>query len=166
MGPFASMLLWVLLLVLGPLPSMGDQTLCSEPDDLRALYLDYSRVGKVFEADDDTICSRLAEVLKAHVRDKFCKLLSEARNSVVLYSYSSDATSMLCQTRTSAQLLNKTVVRKGKVLHEFLMQRGYIKCLSASGNEQIAILFSDPLPLSEGKRGWNMFEAGCDFFPS
>ena len=59
----------------------------------------------------------------------------------------------------------QSVVRVGKVLHEYLLQRGMVRAKPASGEDQIAFLFTDVLPLSEGKKAWNVFTAGSTLFP-
>ena len=51
------------------------------------------------------------------------------------------------------------------MLHELLMQRGFLKTALPSGDDQVALLIRDPLPLTAGKRSWNLFSAGAAFYP-
>ena len=45
------------------------------------------------------------------------------------------------------------------------MQRGVVKSISSSGEVTMAVLLSDPLPLSLGKKAVNLFVAGCAWLP-
>ena len=81
-----------------------------------------------------------------------------------MISYSSDATSFLCSSIAETRSLGDRVVRRGRVLHEFLMQRGFIIGFSVIGEQHAAILMSDPLPLTQGKKSTNLFAAGCKFY--
>jgi len=103
--------------------------------------------------------------LKAHLKNKSERLLEAAKHQPVLYSYSSDATALLCQHVAEAGQGAQKVVRRGRVLHELLMQRGFLKTALPSGDDQVALLIRDPLPLTAGKRSWNLFSAGAAFYP-
>ena len=52
-------------------------------------------------------------------------------------------------------------MRKGKVLQEFLVQRGLVVTRSPLGDETVALVTAEPVPLSEGKTAWNLFDAGA-----
>ena len=97
-----------------------------DAEGVRAQFLDFCRAGKTFTGDDDMTCARLAEALKALLRGKCDALLVACRDHAVLCSYGSDATAFLCQAVTDSAALGFHVVRKGKVLHEFLCQRGFL----------------------------------------
>ena len=53
--------------------------------------------------------------------------------------------------------------RKGKVLHEFLMHRGFLKSATPSGEYLVALLVDLPVPLSSGKSHWHLFSAAAQF---
>ena len=135
-----------------------------DAEGLQAFSLEYRSASKVLSGED-LVCTRLAEVLKAHLINKCYTVFEQCKHQACLFSCSCDATSFLCQAQASATVAGETVCRKGKVLHEFLMQRGYLKCMSATGQERTALLFTDPVPFSEVKKCWNLFESGCRFFP-
>eukprot|EP00969_Alexandrium_andersonii_P138302 6115729-Alexandrium_andersonii.AAC.1 len=40
-----------------------------------------------------------------------------------------------------------------------------VRARPASGDDQIAFLYTDVLPLTEGKKAWNVFTAGSTAFP-
>jgi len=79
----------------------------------------------------------------------------------VLWSFQSDATSLKTAARTVSASRDPQVTRKGRVLHEVLLQRGFLKTQSTSGEEQIATMISDVLTLAAGKKAWNLFTAAA-----
>ena len=134
--------------------------------DVRELYLEYCRVGKILSADEDVHCARLAAALRQPLRTRAGSLLEKARGCAVLYSYSCDATSYLCRVVKTAPLGTQGgVLRRGRVLREFLMQRGHLFCKLPDGRELMALLFKAPVPLSLGKKTANLFVAATEFYP-
>ena len=108
---------------------------------------------------------QVVEVLKHHLREKGLLLLREAGEEAVLYSYSADATPLKVSTTNAHTLADSQVVRKGRALEDFLLQRGLLKTTLATGEQSVAFLFGDILPLSEGKKSGNIFSAAARFFP-
>ena len=108
---------------------------------------------------------QVVEVLKHHLRQKCLSLLREAGGEAVLYSYSADATPLKVSTRKVHTTAGGQVVRQGRALEDFLLQRGLVKTTLATGEQRIAFLFGDILPLSEGKKSGNIFSAAALFFP-
>ena len=53
--------------------------------------------------------------------------------------------------------------RAGKLLQEWLLERGVSSIETASGEYEDCMLFSDPRPLAHGKGPWQCFKAGTDF---
>lgn len=111
------------------------------------------------------MCGQLAEALKEHLANQARALLSGCQGLPVLFAYSSDATSLLCQAVVTHKEAEGVVLRRGKVLMELLMQRGYLKTVSAAGQENIALLITNPLPLTAGKKTSNLFTAAASFWP-
>jgi hypothetical protein len=130
---------------------------------LKSIGQGFCKVGKVLAKDEEHLCAKFGEVLKAHLKNKSERLLAAAKHQPVLYSYSSDATALLCQHVAEAGQGDHKVVRRGRVLHELLMQRGFLKASLPTGDEQVAVLIRDPLPLTAGKRSLNLFTAGAAF---
>ena len=114
-----------------------------DADEVRRLFLDFSRAGKVLSGDEDALCSRMAEALKAALVEKSTSMLCGARNQAVLFSYASDATSFLVQEMASTKLGELSVVRKGKLLHEVLLQRGLLVTIDPAGNRSGALVLRD-----------------------
>lgn len=135
------------------------------PSNIRDQLVDLCRVSKNIGRGEERDLHQLVEVLKLHLRNKCMSLLRSAQGCPVLWSYSSDATPLKCSATQVASAEGASVVRKGKVLHEFLVQRGCLKAKDGTGELKLAFLFSDTVPLSKGKKAWNLFSAGAAYFP-
>lgn len=136
-----------------------------DAQQVKSQYLEFCRAGKVIQADEDTQVLRLAVALQQHLKEGALGLVKRAGKQPVLFSYSSDATSLLCQSVARESTGELVVVRSGKVLHELLMQRGIVKTTSSTGKGDMALLYHPPVPLTSGKSVWHLFGAGCKFFP-
>lgn len=73
-----------------------------EPEETRAMYQDFCKVGKMLTAEEDVECARLVECLKAVLKQKVTIVLDKCKHRPVLFSYGSDATSYLCQSVSTA----------------------------------------------------------------
>lgn len=133
--------------------------------DLRATLLDLCKVGKTLSKGEERLLDQLVEVLKHHLRQKCLSLLREAGGEAVLYSYSADSTPLKVASTRTHTAAGTQVVRKGKASEDFLLQRGFIKTTSATGEQRVAFLLSDILPLSKGKKAGHIFAAAARFFP-
>ena len=127
------------------------------PPDVRATLLDFCKVGKTLSKQEERVLHQVVEVLKHHLKQKCLSLLREAGGEAVLYSYSADATPLKVSTRKVHTTAGGQVVRQGRALEDFLLQRGLVKTTPATGEQRIAFLFGDILPLSEGKRFGNTY---------
>jgi hypothetical protein len=136
-----------------------------DTQELQTMFLDFSRASKVLNDSDKSVAAKICEVLKQHLRNKCDKLVKAAHKQPLLFSYTSDATSLVLRTQASAEIGGKTVHRSGKELIELLMQRGFFKTVSSLGTEEAVIYFGDPVPLTEGKTSWHLFGAACRFYP-
>ena len=134
-------------------------------EHIRDCVHEFCRVSKTLSVDDNATLGRLAEVVKARLEQKSRECLRCLQGQAVMFSYSCDATSFLCSSFASSSSSGVKIMRQGRVLHEFLMERGFITGFSSTGKQHAAILYRDPLPLSDGKKCANQFEAGCKFYP-
>lgn len=136
------------------------------PDELQSLYVEYSRASKTVDSkQEQRVAAKLCEVLKLHLRQKCDALIRAASNQPLLFSYSADATSLLLRTVETERLRSFLVKRHGKDLIELLMERIFVKTVSARGVQQGAIVYCDAKPLTEGKTSWNHFSGACDRYP-
>jgi len=133
--------------------------------DVRAALLGLCRVSKALANHEERQLQQFVEVLKHHLRQKFFELLGESEGRPVVFSYSADATPLKCSSKAVHTSAGAQVVRKGRDLEELLLQRGLLKTTLASGEPRMAFLFSDILPLTQGKKSTNIFTAQCNFFP-
>ena len=82
----------------------------------------------------------------------------------ILLCYSSDATSLLCISTSTAKADDNLVFRKGKVLHEMSLQRLTYIAFSPVGRD-IAHMIYPPRSLDSGKSAWHHWTACCDSMP-
>lgn len=134
-------------------------------DDLRATLVDFCRVTKTIGRAEEKPLHRLLEVLKHHLKSKCIALVEAAAHFPVLWSYSCDATPLKTSVTQTSSHEGATVVRRGRVLHELLLERGFVKCKGASGQDEVAFMYSDIRSLADGKKTWNLFTASATFFP-
>lgn len=104
-------------------------------------------------------------VLAAFLKDRALAMVADHSQSAIMYSYQSDATSYLCQATAQSGSDHTKVLRRGRALEEFLMERAAIYVAKADGGREVAVLAGKPRPLSAGKKAGNLFTALTNFFP-
>ena len=144
---------------------MDDEAQALQAERLRDAFLRYARVSTVIGNHEEKEVYTFAELLKRHLRQKCDTLVTECAHQPLLFCYAADATSLLCRADASAKLGTAVVMRRGKVLAELLMQRGFFKSISPAGVERVAVLFAEAVPLTKGKSAWHLFSAACAFYP-
>ena len=129
---------------------------------LAAMALDLARVSRGLSAPELDTCMKFCEVVKAHQQHSVAKLITHAHGHPLLCSYTSDATPL----RTRVRFMNpggKTatlpLVREGKALHEYLLERSFFKKLDKDGVAVPQVIITEPRVLSEGKTSWNLYTA-------
>lgn len=138
---------------------------CSGIGQLQELYIRLAKASSQLNDQDYVLLGKACEVLKAHLSAKCLGLVASAKKQALLYSYSADGTPLVLVVGYHTTLEDRAVIRRGKQLVDLLLQRGYFKTTSTSGNDQIALLLAEPLSLSIGKGTWNVFAASCKLFP-
>ena len=109
---------------------------------------------------------KLCELSLVYMKEQVKTLVSQAGDRAVLYSYGSDATSVLSRSRINFWLAGKRHVRVGKECPSLLIQRAFVKTESASGQAVVRCFFQPPLPLFKGTTAWHEFSAMCAFLPT
>jgi len=117
---------------------------------------------KVLSAAEIRACERVVRACDAHVLNKRNAFINRHKHGAVLYSYKSDAWSALCSDRVVEGFGDCVVTRSGKMLHEFLMERAFLKASTVSGPE-LLMVFGAPRGMSNGKAATYCFGAGCEF---
>ena len=133
---------------------------------IAALYLDFSRTHKVLNREEARTSAKLCEIGKAFMQEKARALVRGAGGRAILHTYGSDCTPLLTGVSYTTQLQGgRVVVRKGSEGAEFLVQRSFLKTTDASGDPVQTVLFTEPVPLTQGKSAWCQFTAAQRFFP-
>lgn len=139
-------------------------SLSGEQDQFQDLCRRFSRVGAPLLPGDEPKLAKTCEILKDHLRSKAQVLIREAGHQPVLLFYSSDATPKLLMEEVNKILEGMHGRTRGQELHEFLMERLYVKVSRVSGREEIAIVPGEPRNLSHGKSHWHLLQANTEFF--
>ena len=127
-------------------------------EQVRNMFLDYCQAGKDLDVMSEMEGAWLAEILKMFLKSKALDLLTEHPREPCLYSYQQDASSYLCQATVSATTQDRKLFRRGKMLYEFLMERGLVVVSSRAGERKVALMIGQPRSLAEGKKTSNLSE--------
>lgn len=127
--------------------------------------VDFCRAWKTLSREEEDLLHRLVEVVKHVLKDKCLSLVKDSQHEAVLWAYSCDATPLKCTKTIVHAAQGSTVTRRGKVLAEFLLQRGFVKAKGGKDRDQLAVMFTDVLSCREGKKTQNLFSAAATFFP-
>lgn len=148
----------------------SQQTERAKPSDaasLRELAERLARPCSVLSINKAESAHRLCEVMKAQLEAEVAHFVAEAGQLPILCSYSSDATPLRCKVRFSQGAgTGQLLVREGRALEEFLLQRSVYKIRDCHGDVAVRLLVHDPVPLRLGKKGWNLAAAAFSFAPT
>jgi hypothetical protein len=93
---------------------------------MKALYADYSRASHKL-GDSDMVTARMLLFTLLRFLDYLARdLVSTYSGTPLLYSYQSDATSCLCAHYATGNIDTHRVIRRGRKLVEFLIERGLV----------------------------------------
>ena len=120
-------------------------------DGIRGTLVDFCKVTKTVAAKEIGLLHKLVEVVKHHLKSKCIALVGAAANFPVLWSYSCDATPLKTSVTHTSSHEGSNITRKGRALHELLLERGLVKCTGASGQDEVAFMYSDIRSLAAGK---------------
>lgn len=116
-------------------------------------------------ADADGL-GNLVEVCKAFMLKRAKNFVASAENRPLLLTYGSDGTPMMTREhwrhKSSGSL---SVHRHGGSSHEYLIQRAFF-AYRKDGALCMCTLFTEPLPLVNGKAAEQIFACGRTFFPT
>ena len=136
-----------------------------EAGDLQSLLVGFCKAGRTLDKYEVAQCEQLAELVKGHLKTKALELMRASHDRPLLFSYANDAMSIAVHCEAHAAGVGQSrITRKGKMLHELLMQRGMLKAGTVTG-VSMAVILADPVPLTLGKKAVNCFAAACKFFP-
>ena len=104
--------------------------------------------------------------IRTHQADTLIDFIRLHRGQPILCSYSSDATPQSVAYRIHRPSVAGSVQRSGRTTSDYLMQRASYKSCNSHGSVDVAILTHPPVPLSEGKKRWNVLKAYMLFAPT
>lgn len=124
------------------------------------------RISQPLSEESERTLAKTLETIYAHLRAKALLLMAGAAGQPVLYGYMADGTPLRATSTIVRNEGTTRVVRKGRVLHEFLLQRAFLLTKSAgSGAEKLAVLLNEVLLMDEGKKAPHFFGAACRMWP-
>jgi hypothetical protein len=137
-------------------------------NDVVLEMLRYARPGITLEStrERDAV-RRLCEVSKAFLTRRACELIATHANGRPLVRfYSSDGNPMLVN-KMFIKILhgNRRIVRYGRHGTEFFNQRCFYRGYDEQGHAMQTVTFTEPISLTDGKKGWNLFACQRDVGP-
>ena len=135
-------------------------------EGVRDLYIEYGKATKVYRGHEFDVAKKLAVVLRDFFKEQARTVVAKANGRPLLFSYSSDGTAYLCSEQATCMLAESKHHRDGRVLCEFLMERGCLRTRLAIGEVLSCILVAAPRLLLHGKDAWTQFSAACEFTPT
>ena len=135
-------------------------------EGIRTLYIEYGKASKVYNRLDLTVARKLAIVLRDFFKEQARLLVATASDRPLLFTYSSDGTSYLCNRPTRFVMAQSKQHRDGRVLCEFLLERGFLRTRTPTGQVVSCILVAAPRLMLGGKAVWQQFAAACEFSPT
>ena len=133
-------------------------------DDLLPLLQRLAAPGTSTTQGEVQTAVNLSVMLHDFQRSICKKFVQQARGLPLLMSYTVDPTSFALVATHTQQGDSKTVLRKGKVLHELLMQRMVLKRHGAEGSVPRMVI-DYPRVLSQGKSAKHVFQCAQQFLP-
>ena len=130
--------------------------------DVRALATKLCKTSLVLTSTESDLCFKFAEVLKAQQAAKVRELIQSCAEQPLLCSYSSDATPLRTSVRfvhAGSSVDGSHLVRSGKSLQEYLVQRAFYKYIDVHQKQHLAVNISEPVCLGKGKKAWNLYQA-------
>ena len=137
--------------------------LVNDVEQLRLVFSGFAKASLVLEKEDHEEAKRCAVILQTCVEERAKEFVMENRDWPILYSYQSDMTSYSCAMATSTDLGGGRVMRDGRVLTEFLLERGFLLVRTPTGTRP-RVLLKCPRVMFAGKSAWHKFAAACKFF--
>ena len=107
----------------------------------------------------------VAHALKDFLHEDVEQAVVDNAHQNQLFVYMSDGWGADCNTSTAVRQGDHLVRRRGKFRHEFLLERGIHIVKPFGCDAKKRMLISPPRGLSAGKKGWNIFTAGHEYFP-
>ena len=109
----------------------------------------------------------MAAAILEYQQTRFSQAVLQHVHEPMALVYLSDGWArVVSETRKSSINVEDTcvrVMRKGKLRHEFLCQRGFLLCDTFEGNEIFNVLYAEIVGLKKGATAAHVFTAACEF---
>ena len=144
-----------------PFPALSSM----DGEAVRGRVLGFCSARRVVARDEVDEVHKLCEALKAYLVARGKALLASEPTRAVLFSYGSDATPLMTRKVFRQSHAGVTAARNLGKPEEFLIERGFIKLVTAGGDVRMVSICRDPVSLAEGKTAWHMLMPMVRFFP-
>ena len=135
----------------------------------RSKMQSFARLGLTPDDGQMTQMQGLVEEVKDFFDRQLADFLQTHADRPVLAVYQGDPTPVKLSMRHrigSAPSSGKPQFRHGSAGHEFLVQAAFWSTLDVFGHIRSVVKLRDPIPLSAGKKTFNLFTAANEFFPT
>ena len=123
-------------------------------------------VSTIYTHEDVDRCQQIGFAIYEDERQQARELLETYPGMPCALNYSSDSTSFLVRAQADAVgTEGQSIHRRGGLLQEFIMQRGYIKIITPAGEIEMVPILAPPRPENHGKAATNAYTAANDFWP-
>lgn len=111
-----------------------------------------------------TECRRLFRSITGVLQERWTSLLTSAVRDrrPILYVYGSDGWSTKLSECHAFKIGSRTIRREGRVRAEFLLEKTILKTIDDELRVSMAMRYSVPRSLTDGKLGWHMFQAAVE----
>jgi len=134
-----------------------------EPNEFVSMVHSLAGVAQTLSEGQVDDCHRLSDIICNYSQLKWERLIVSNPDAPSLSVYMADGWSADVASYVTDKVGSTLVRRRGKLRHEFLLQRGLLNILTGDGRMVFAVKFSEPIGMARGRKAWNFFTAGCEF---
>ena len=136
-----------------------------DASEFRSELLRLGKCSTVYSKQDAVKASKFVACISNFLDDRARELVRTSPGQPLLYHYASDATSYLTQVVNTTKDGNTVILRKGRHIHELLVERAWFYTQGREGRGRGAIVLREPRSLNVGKGYWNLYAAMEDSVP-
>ena len=136
-----------------------------EPDEFRKLVNSLGRASAILSRPELTKLAAVAEALYEGLLTKWRKLLETYPEDIAMSIYLADGWSASVRSTETAQIGTHLVLRRGRLKHEFLLQRRMLKVMLPDETVKKVMLVHEPVGLRNGRSSWHIFSSLCESGP-
>jgi hypothetical protein len=137
----------------------------SDLPSFKNLVLSFCSASRPLEQNQRRDFGVFVEALKSFFQRRVDRFIADCRGQPLLYQYEQDGTPVTCHAATTVNYENISVTRKGKHLHDFLVEVGYLTTISPFGRLKCIVFGREPRSLALGKK-WELVQGSGRFSTS